>query len=340
MLIAPEPAVADGYVRLGGLIVQPEGLRLDQKPLRAAEVGIRQVVEHVHPGGILRIRDHIPFRLTGLSRLVAAPAQVLLAEDNGIGCQRMDQFLPGQVVVLLAAFSFGMRTVEPDLRHGTVFGQQFEKLVQEVFVVIIHLEREGPLVRKRPTRHLARNGAQRGGASVTIQTVGRFHLVKIGRREVEAEFQAILAAGGRQFLHDIPPVGAGGYAVCRVAARPEDESVMVLGRQDHAFHPGVPEDPAPLVGIRLPEIEDGGVFDAAPPFHAREGIGAEMHEGGETVLQRMALLRRRDHAHGLVDHGLRRIVRLHPEGPGGLHRAGGGQQRRYNQGNLAHGTQK
>ena len=115
---------------------------------------------------------------------------------------------------------------------------------------------------------------------------------------------------------------------------------MVLGRQDHTLHPGIPEDPAPLVGVRLAEVEHGGVLDAAPPFHAREGVGAEVHEGGEAVLQGMPLLRRRDDPHGFGDHLLRRIAGADGKGARGRCRAACGQERRNEQGNLAHNTQK
>ena len=115
---------------------------------------------------------------------------------------------------------------------------------------------------------------------------------------------------------------------------------MVLRSQDHALHPGVPEEPAPLFGVRLLQGEHGRVLDAAPPFHAREGVGAEMDESGEAVLQGVPLLRRRDDANGLGEHRLRRIIGFNGQGACGRRRTAGGQQDRDHQGNLAHNTQK
>ena len=93
----------------------------------------------------------------------------------------MDQLLPGQIVVLLAAFVFGMCTVEPHFRHGAVLGQEFEQLVQEVFVVIVHFELESPGIIERTSLDRTRDGAQGGCTAVAVQTVRRLHLVEVGR---------------------------------------------------------------------------------------------------------------------------------------------------------------
>ena len=64
--------------------------------------------------------------------------------------------------------------------HRTVFGQQLEKLVEEIFVVVVHHKLELGLVLERPSRHLARNGPERLLAQVSIEPFRILYLVKVG----------------------------------------------------------------------------------------------------------------------------------------------------------------
>ncbi|MPN00520.1 hypothetical protein SDC9_147715 [bioreactor metagenome] len=85
----------------------------------------------------------------------------------------------------------------------TILGQQFKELVQKILIVIIDLKLKGGFVFKRATLHRARNGAFGVFTQVTIQTVGVFNLIQIGRREVDAQFETIFLAGLRQFFQHI-----------------------------------------------------------------------------------------------------------------------------------------
>ena len=201
----------------------------------------------------------------------------------------MYQLLPGQIVILLPTLALGVGSVEPDFRHGAVFSEQFEELVKEIFVVIIDLEGKAARVCKRTAGGLAGDGAQACLAAVAVQAVRRLHLVEVRRRQVEAEFEPVLAARRGKFLYDVSLEGRRGHSVLRVAAGPENETVVVLCSEYDSLHAGVRKDAAPLVRVYALQVEDGRVFQPASPLHAAESIGAEVHESGKAVVERMQL---------------------------------------------------
>ena len=96
-------------------------------------------------------------------------------------CQCADHLLPGLIVVGLSALLFRVCSVEPYFIHLAVFGEDFEQLVHEVLVIVVHHELEFRLVGKRASLHLARNGAQGLFASVAIQSFRILNLVQVGR---------------------------------------------------------------------------------------------------------------------------------------------------------------
>ena len=71
----------------------------------------------------------------------------------------MYQFHPGLVVVLLTAFALGVSTIEPQFVHFAILREEFEELVEEIFVIIVDIESEFLLVGKRASGHFAWNFA-------------------------------------------------------------------------------------------------------------------------------------------------------------------------------------
>ena len=67
-----------------------------------------------------------------------------------------------------------------------VFGQDLEKLVEEVFVVVVHYEFETGLVGKRPSGHFSRDGPLGVLAEVAVQPFRVFDMVEVCRRQVYA----------------------------------------------------------------------------------------------------------------------------------------------------------
>ena len=96
-----------------------------------------------------------------------------------------------------------------------------------------------------------------------------------------------------------------------IAALPEHKPVVVLyGQNDHfhtrSFHRG-----APLIGIEVLQGEDGRVFFAVAPFHARESIRAEVNKGDEFILQRSVLVGGGHYVRRFPDYVGRRITGFH-----------------------------
>ena len=96
-----------------------------------------------------------------------------------------------------------MGAVQPHFGNRPVFGKELEKLVQIVFVVVIHIESELGLVRERSAGHLTRNSPQRRLAPVAVQSVRTLYLVQVGRRKIYSELETVFPAGKRQILEHI-----------------------------------------------------------------------------------------------------------------------------------------
>ena len=78
----------------------------------------------------------------------------------------------------------------------------------------------------------------------------------LGLGVVEAEFEAVLLAGGGEFLERVAAersrlgnVPVGGLRV------EHGKAIVVLRGDDHVFHPGVPSGAHPFVGVELDRIK-------------------------------------------------------------------------------------
>ena len=179
MRVVPvEPAFADGSVGFGLLVMQVAGFI---ELLTASEVFVRHIGKVRHRVRICLVGDHVPFGRPCPAGFVTAPADIFPSEYDGVGSKCLDQFLPGRVVVGLSAFPFRMCPVEPYFVDRAVFGQDFEELVQEVFVVVVHHELETGLVGKRPSGHFPRDGPCGVFAEVAVQPFRVFDMVQVCR---------------------------------------------------------------------------------------------------------------------------------------------------------------
>ena len=106
-------------------------------------------------------------------------------------------------------------------------------------------------------------------------------MVPVPRREIHAEAQAVFPAGFRQFLEDIAlpvPPAAPGYSVRAGLGRPQAKTVVVFGRDDDAFHAGIPGHLCPLSTVQFCGVEQVLRFCSAAPFGSTERVGAKVHE--------------------------------------------------------------
>ena len=66
----------------------------------------------------------------------------------------------------------------------------------------------------------------------------------------------MLRAGEGEFLHRIPLEGGGvGEVVVAGLGGIHREAVVVLGRDDHVFHPGILREGGPLAGVEFHRVE-------------------------------------------------------------------------------------
>ena len=228
----------------------------------------------------------------------------------------MDQFLPSLVVISLAALPLGVGTIKPNLVDRAIFGQQFKKLIQEIFVIVVHHKLKLTRILERTPRHFARNSALRVLAEVAIQTVRTLYLEQIGRRKINAQFQSVLLARAREVLEYIPlaiPKPGRHDAVVGITALPQDKAIVVLGRKDDHLHARSLHGTTPLVGIQGFQGKDLRRFHARPPLLAGECIGPEMDKGNKFILQGSQLVGRGYNVGGLLHHHLTRVV-FHTKG--------------------------
>ena len=81
--------------------------------------------------------------------------------------------------------------------------------------------------------------------------------------------------------------------------RPEAESIMVLGGENHTLHASLCESPGPLLCIQMCRVESHGICIAIPPLHIVERVQSEVNEGIRLHLLPLHLLLSRDGIHRL-----------------------------------------
>ena len=112
-------------------------------------------------------------------------------------------------------------------------------------------------------------------------------MVAVPRRQIQAQFKAVLVTGIADFLQEVDlslcilrtVIGR----ICNVVfcqiARPHGETVMMFGHDNNALHAGIAESTHPLVHILTGGIEHFRVSIAIPPLTVAESIEAIMHKG-------------------------------------------------------------
>ncbi len=211
----------------------------------------RSPARHVRPVefvGRRRQRDDAPFRGAADAAFVAHPAHVRpFAHDDGVGLEAADQVIPRRVVVGLVDARIRIRAVEPDFVDRPVFGQQLVKLVQEVTIVVVHHVGVIRETRRRraalggialEARRIGRDDRKHIAAAVAVVARRifriRLQLVKVRRRKINGQFDAVRAGGVGHFAHQVALAAAprtGDGRMRRVAGRPHAESIVVLGRR-------------------------------------------------------------------------------------------------------------
>ena len=107
-------------------------------------------------------------------------------------------------------------------------------------------------------------------------------MVAVPRREVDAEAEAVAAAGIRQVAHHVALAVAPGRvldAVFGIGRGPQAEAVVVLGRQHDSLHAGSLERADPLVAVQVGRGECRGGRIAVAPLHVVEGVESVMDKG-------------------------------------------------------------
>ena len=203
--------------------------------------------------------ESAPVGLACVSGLVAHPAAVGTAvrEHSRPGLQFAD-YLPGHRPVVVGQIVDGaalvcpavpavtaVRTVEPHFEDVAVVRQQFCKLV----AVVIDVSRSA--------------------------VVG---VVAVPGGEVDAELQAILAAGVAHFADKVAAVRGVHDVVLRVLRVPEAEAVMVLRGQDYALEARAADYVRPLARVAGCRVEDLLALVAVAPLQVGESVRSEMDE--------------------------------------------------------------
>ena len=165
LVIAIEPAFAYAGVGFCLLIVQIVGF---EEFLATCYICFGHIGIMAHRVGVLYIGEHIPLGGASAAALVAAPAHIAAAKHHCLGRKGVYQFHPSLVVVLLTAFALGMSAVEPQLVHFAILGEEFEELVEEIFVIIVDKKAEFRLVGEWASRHFARYFAHSVFAQIAV----------------------------------------------------------------------------------------------------------------------------------------------------------------------------
>ena len=187
-----------------------------------------------------------------MALFVAHPAAARsgVAEDDGLGLLAEDRPVEERPVIdlALAGRALAAGAVEPLLEDLAVVGVDVLQGADEDLVVF----------RRAVTR-----------------------VVPVPGRDIDAELQARLAAGVREFAQDIAfPVAPAtlGDGMGAFGIGPKAESVVVLGRDDHALEAGRLGDRHPLAAVQRRRLEHVLALLAIPPLLAGEGVGSEMQE--------------------------------------------------------------
>ena len=290
--------------------------------LAAADVLSHHVGENGHRIGVFNIGKHIPLGGACAAALVAAPAHIFATKHHSLGRKRVNKLHPRLVVVALTALALGVRAIKPHLVNLAVFGEQFEQLIEEIFVVIVYHKTELRLVGKLTPRHLARYFAHGVFAQVAVKPGGVFNLIEVGWRKIYAQLQAVFVARRRKVLEHIALAAAKTrrhHAVSGVTALPQAKAVVVLGCENHHLHARTLHGTAPLVGVERLEVENARVLLAGAPLHARERVRPKMYERNKLVLKRTHLVSRRHHVGSLFHYHGRAIGIANGYGVGKLY---------------------
>src|SRR5262249_4485517 len=104
-------------------------------------------------------------------------------------------------------------------------------------------------------------------------------IVAIPGRAVEAHLHAQTIAGLAVFLYHIPVAVAPG-AFCDIVSgslcRPETETVVVFGNDDHAFEAAGLRRTDDLPGVEVDRVDHFRVFVTIPPFLVGIGVDTEV----------------------------------------------------------------
>ena len=194
---------------------------------------------------------HTPLRGVGLAFLVAYPTQSRhrTAKDARFGAVFPNDFPCLLIIVVLLRYDGAhlvgtaipactpVGAIEPKLKQRSVVAHKFLNLL----MIDIHI------------------------ALITI-----LRLVAVPRREIQSKLQIVLLACLRQFFDQIPfsilVIGIL-YGIIGSFSWPEAESVMVFGREDHAFHSCCFQGQHPLFAVQMGGIKGIGWRVAIAPFH-------------------------------------------------------------------------
>ena len=87
-----------------------------------------------------------------------------------------------------------------------------------------------------------------------VPSIGMFPIDPVGI--IESQFETVLVAGSRQFLHNVPfGVGELSHIVIAHLAVPQRKTIMVLGREGDIFHSGFFCQQYPLFWINAVPVE-------------------------------------------------------------------------------------
>jgi len=247
-----EPPGADGHIAFGGDPMSAGAFALVEA--FGASAGVAAFGVEGGPAGI-----------AGEAAFVTHPTEVGsgIAEHDGHGLEFAHDVPGGWPIVIGAVVDAALLprasveavatvgAVEPDGEEGAVLGEEFAELVAVVDEVF-------------------------GSAVIGVVT--------IPGGEVDAELEALSAAGVGEFAHDIAVAfapGAGLDGMGGVGAGPEAESVVVFGGEDETGHAGHFGGAGDLVGVEVGGVENRGAFVAVAPFTVGEGIHREVNEAVE-----------------------------------------------------------
>ena len=253
-------------------MIEPSWTDADIALRRNPRIAVGMAVLQFTIMGIARVHfcstQEGPVGGTGKTPLVAHPTTPgsAVAEDDGIGLPMVYNLVDAREIVVVTAVDgtaftgtaivsvAAIGTVEPDFEEAAVARQN----LLELLIIIVYI-----------------------GRSAVIR------MVAVPRRQIQAQFKAVLVTGIADFLQEVDlslcilrtVIGR----ICNVVfcqiARPHGETVMMFGHDNNALHAGIAESTHPLVHILTGGIEHFRVSIAIPPLTVAESIEAIMHKG-------------------------------------------------------------